>query len=73
MIDGVLFWHKYDKVLHRFLEKDNAKHILIELHDGLASGHFSVETTAHKVSREGYSCPTLFKDAHALESKCQIC
>ena len=65
MIDGVLFRQNFDKVLLRFLEKDDAKHILIELHDGSTDSHFSRETTTHKVLRVGYYCPTLFEDAHA--------
>ena len=73
MIDGILFQQNYDKVLVRCLEKNNAEHILIELHDGLAGGHFSRETTAHKVLRTRYYWPTLFKDAHAHAHKFQIC
>ena len=53
-------------------KKDDGEHILIELHDGLTGGHFSGETTAHKVLRAGYYWPTLFKDAHAHAHKCQI-
>ena len=34
LIDGVLFRHNYDQILLRFLEKDDAKNILTELHDG---------------------------------------
>ena len=55
------------------MEKDNAEHILTELHDGPTNGHFSRETTAHKVLRAGYYWPTLFKDANAHARKCQIC
>ena len=55
------------------MEKDDAKHILTELHDGLIGDHFSGETTIHKVLRAGYCWPTLFKDAHAHGRKCQIC
>ena len=73
LIDSVLFRKNYDKVLLRCLEKDDAKHILIELHDGLVGGHFSGETTTHKVLRVGYYWPILFKDAHAHAWKCQIC
>ena len=73
MIDGVLFRQNYDKVLLRCLEKDDAKHILTELHDGLAGGHFSGETTTQKVLREGYYWPSLLRDAHAHAHKCQIC
>ena len=54
------------------MEKDDVEHILIELHDGLEGGHFSGETTAHKVVSAGYYWPTLFKDAHAHACKCQI-
>ena len=54
------------------MEKDNAKHIVTELHDGLTGGHFSGETTTHKVLRVNYYWPTLFKDAHAHACKCQI-
>ena len=73
MIDGVLFRQNYDKVLLIFLEKDDAKHILTELHDGTADNHFSRETTTHKVLREGYYCHTLFRDPHVQAQKCQIC
>ena len=55
------------------MEKDDAKHILTELHDGSTGGHFSGETTAHKVMRVGYYWPTLFKDVHAHARKCKIC
>ena len=72
MIDGVLFQQNYYKVLLRCLEKDDAKHILTKLDDGMESYHFSEETTAHKVLREGYYWPTMFKDAHAHAWKCQI-
>ena len=65
MIDGVLFQQNCDMVLLKCLEKDDAKHILAELHDGLACGHFTRETTTHEFLREGYYWPTLFKDAHA--------
>ena len=73
MIDGVLFQQNYDKVLLRCLEKDDAEHVLIELHDGLAGDHFSGKSITHKVLREGYYCSTLFKDSHAHVCKCQIC
>ena len=73
LIDGVLFRQNYDKVLLKCLEKYDVKHILIRLHDGPTGGHFSEETTAHKVLRAGYYWTTLFKDADAHARKCQIC
>jgi hypothetical protein len=47
--------------------------VLIELHVGDASGHFGGDTTAQKVVRDGYYCPTMFKYAHALSRKCVVC
>ena len=72
LIDGVLFRQNYDQVLLRYFKKDDAEHILTELQDGPVGGHFSGETTAHKVMRVGYYWPTLFRDAHAHAQKCQI-
>ena len=72
MIDGVLFHENYDNVLLRCLEKDDVDHVLTNLHDGLAGINFSRETTTHKVLREGYYWPTLFRHAHAYARKCQI-
>jgi hypothetical protein len=40
---------KIDGVLLRCLEKDESEKVLNELHSGNAGGHFSGETTAHKV------------------------
>jgi hypothetical protein len=57
----------------RFLERDEVDKVLSELHAGEASGHFSGDTTAHKVLRAGYYWPTLFKYSHALCRKCIIC
>ena len=68
-----MFWQNYDQVLLRCLEKDDAEHILTELHYGSTGGHFSGEFTANKVLRASYYWPTLFKDAHAHARKCQIC
>ena len=62
----------YDRVLLRCLEKEDANKVMAELHDGPARGHFSGDTTAHKILRAGYYWPTLFKDAHAHVRKCDI-
>ena len=72
-IDNVLFRRNYDGVFLRCLEKLEAKNLLFEMHVGPARGHFSGETTAHKVLRVGYYCPALFKDAHIVVKKCEAC
>ena len=73
LVEGVLFRKNYDGVLLRCLEKEDVKKVMSELHDGPAGGHYSGDTTAHKILRAGYYWPTLFKDAHAHVRKCDIC
>ena len=73
IIDGVLFRKNYDGVFLRCLEQEDAKKVVAELHDGPVGGHFSRDTTTHKILRDGYYWPTLFKDAHAHVRKCDAC
>ena len=68
IVEGILFRKNYDGVLLRCLEKEDAKKVMIDLHDGPAG-----DTTDHKILRAGYYWPTLFKDAHAHVRKCDNC
>ena len=54
IIDGGLFRKKYDGVFLRCLEHEDAKKVVAELHDGPTGGHFSGDTTTHKILRAGY-------------------
>ena len=72
IIDGILFRNNYDGVLLRCLEQEDANKVITKLHDGPAVGHFSGDTTAHKILRARYYWPTLFKDAHAHVRKCDV-
>ena len=45
---------------------------MAELHDGPTRGHYSGDSTAHKILREGYYWPMLFRYAHAHVRKCDI-
>ena len=52
------------------MEHEDAKKVVTELHDGPAGGHFSGDTTTHKILWAGYYWPTLFRDARAHVRKC---
>ena len=69
-VDNVMFCNNYDGVFLRVLEKQGAGKILVDMHAGPVGGHFSRETTTHKVLRAGYYWPTLFKYAYKLVIKC---
>jgi hypothetical protein len=73
LINSVLFQVNYDGVLLRCLEHEDADKVLKELHDGPVGGHFAGDTTAHKILRDGYYWPTLFKDAHTYARNCKTC
>ena len=73
IVEGILFKKNYDEFLLRCLEKEDAKKVMTDLHDGPTGGHYSGNTTAHKILRASYYWPTLFKDAHAHVRKCDIC
>ena len=72
-IDNVFFHKNYDVVFLRCLEKTEADIILVDMLAGLAGGHLSRETTAHKVLRAGYYWPMLFKDGYNYVIKCEPC
>ena len=65
VIDGVIFRNNCDGVLLRCLEHEDATKVVKELHDGTAGGHYSGDTTTHKILRVGFYWPTLFKDTHS--------
>ena len=54
LVNDILFCQKFDGILMRYLEKDEAEKVLLELHSGEAGGHFGGDTTAHKVLRARY-------------------
>ena len=70
IVEEILFRKNYDGVLLRCLEKEDVRKVMIELHDEPAKGHFFGDTIAHKILRDGYYWPTLFKYAHAHVRKC---
>ena len=72
LIDGVLFRQNYDNLLLRCLEKDDDDKVQAKLCEGPTRGKFGGEMTTHKVLKEGYDWPTLFKFAHAYVRTCQV-
>ena len=73
LIDNVLFRNNYDGVFLRCMEKDQSDKFLFKFHAGPVGGHFLGDTIAHKIIREGYYWPTLFRYAHSFVKKCEPC
>jgi hypothetical protein len=68
-IQGKLCRKNYDCVFLRCIETRDGEKVLSELHDGPTDEHYGGDTTAHKIPRDGYYLPTLFKDSHAYARK----
>ena len=73
LANDTLYRKNYDGVWLRCLEKDDADHVLKEIYDDPAGGHYGRETTAHKILRAGYYWPIMFRDSHAYARKCKVC
>lgn len=71
--DIILYRKNHDGIWLRCLEKDDANHVLKEMHDDPAGGHYGGETTTHKILRAKYYWPTVFRDSHAYACKCKAC
>lgn len=73
LVEGILFKRNYDRVLLHCVNKQQAKRILHEFHNGLVRGHFLAQTTAIKVTHARYYWPSLFNDSHSLVRECKEC
>jgi hypothetical protein len=72
LINDILFRKNFDGVFLCCLEKEESEKVLTKLLFGDTDGHFGGYTTSHKVIRDGYYCPTLFKYSHTFSCKCII-
>ena len=68
-----MFRKNYDGVFLRFSEKDKTDEFLFQFQAGPVGGHFLGDTMAHKIIREGYYWPTLFRDVGSFVRKCEPC
>jgi len=70
--DG-LGWKSPDGIILRCVNKDEANQFIKELYSGYCSGHFTSNTTTHKILRARYYWPTSFKDTHQYAMSYQPC
>jgi hypothetical protein len=47
--------------------------VIQEFHNGVCGGNFSQVETVHKIVRDGFYLPTMFKDSYEFVSKCIPC
>eukprot|EP00253_Pinus_taeda_P025722 PITA_25722 len=73
LANNILYKENYYGIWMKCLEKDDVDHVLKEMHDGPAGGHYGGETTAHKILRAEYYWPKMFRYSHAYARKCKAC
>jgi hypothetical protein len=73
LIVDVLFRRNYDGILLRCVDEKRAQELMQEFHGGICGGHFAPTATTHKIIRDGFYWPSIFKDSYATVRKCISC
>jgi hypothetical protein len=73
MIADILFKRKYDGIFLRYVDERKAQELMKEFHEGICGGDFAPTTTDHKIIRDGFYWPSIFKDSYATIRKCVYC
>ncbi|GKV02683.1 hypothetical protein SLEP1_g15081 [Rubroshorea leprosula] len=73
LVDGVLYKRSFSLPLLRCLSPYEAEYALREVHEGICGSHVGARTLAHKVLRQGYYWPNIYKDATYFVQKCPKC
>ncbi|GKV44734.1 hypothetical protein SLEP1_g51893 [Rubroshorea leprosula] len=73
LVDGVQYKRSFSLPLLRCLNPYEAEYALREVHEGVCGSHVGARTLAHKVLRQGYYWPNMYKDATYFVQKCPKC
>ncbi|GJS07675.1 reverse transcriptase domain-containing protein [Tanacetum coccineum] len=71
--DPYLFKICADQVIRRCVYGQEAVDILTACHNGPIGGHHGANYTAKNVFDSGFFCPTIYRDAHDLVTRCDAC
>ncbi|GKV44660.1 hypothetical protein SLEP1_g51822 [Rubroshorea leprosula] len=73
LVNDVLYKRSFSLPLLRCLTPYKAEYALREVHEGVCRSHVGARTLAHKVLRQGYYWPNMYKDAIQFVQRCQKC
>ncbi|GKU96129.1 hypothetical protein SLEP1_g9399 [Rubroshorea leprosula] len=73
LVNGVLYKRSFSLPLLRCLNPYKAEYALREVHEGVCGSHVGARTLAHKVLRQGYYWPNMYKDATHFVQRCLKC
>ncbi|GKV29598.1 hypothetical protein SLEP1_g38507 [Rubroshorea leprosula] len=72
-INEVLYKRSFSLPLLRCLNPYEVEYAHREVHEGVCGSHIGARTLAHKVLRQGYYWPNMYKDATQFVQRCQKC
>ncbi|GKU96885.1 hypothetical protein SLEP1_g10067 [Rubroshorea leprosula] len=73
LVNDVLYKRSFSLPLLRCLTPYEAEYALREVHEGVCGSHIGARTLAHKVLRQGYYWPNMYKDTTQFVQRCQKC
>ncbi|GKV36000.1 hypothetical protein SLEP1_g44186 [Rubroshorea leprosula] len=73
LLDGVLYKRSFSLPLLRCLNPYEAEYALREVYEGVCGSHVGARTLAHKVLKQGYYWPNMYKDATHFVQRCLKC
>ncbi|GKV11548.1 hypothetical protein SLEP1_g22796 [Rubroshorea leprosula] len=73
LVDGILYKRSFSLPLLRCLNPYEAEYALREVHEGVCGSHVGAQTLAHKVLRQDYYKPNMYKDATHFVKRCSKC
>ncbi|XP_063947521.1 uncharacterized protein LOC135152038 [Daucus carota subsp. sativus] len=71
--DGILYKRGFNRPLLRCVAGIRCEYIMREVHEGICGNHSGGASLAHKILRQGYYWPTLYKDGHAFAKAGDSC
>ena len=73
LLEGELYYRTVDGVLLRCLDKEEAKFLMGEIHEGVCGSHQSAYKMKWVIRRNGYFWPTILEDCFTYYKDCQGC
>ena len=73
LLEGELYYQTIDGILLRCLDKEGAKVLMGEIHEGVRGSHQSVYKMKWVIRRNGYFWPTMLEDCFTYYKGCQGC
>ena len=73
ILNDTLYKRGFSMPYLKCVDKEEAKYILEEIHQGICGDHTGLRSLVNKVIRTGYFWPTMQVDAMELVNKCDKC